>query len=137
MWSSIDSCGIKVAAIRSMRILVVGAGAVGGYFGGRLVEANRNVTFLVRPSTRAISQALWPDLPSYGLELVSHYLGVPFTHHAVEEDAVACAAIVLRGCSEVGVADLTQLAEHFTLRCGHLCPRPVNPLARQRSRPSQ
>jgi 2-dehydropantoate 2-reductase len=31
-----------------MRILVVGAGAVGGYFGGRLVEANRDVTFLVR-----------------------------------------------------------------------------------------
>ena len=32
----------------SMRILVVGAGAVGGYFGARLVEAGRNVTFLVR-----------------------------------------------------------------------------------------
>jgi 2-dehydropantoate 2-reductase len=31
-----------------MRILVVGAGAVGGYFGGRLVEAGRDVTFLVR-----------------------------------------------------------------------------------------
>jgi ketopantoate reductase len=31
-----------------MRILVVGAGAVGGYFGGRLTEANRDVTFLVR-----------------------------------------------------------------------------------------
>jgi 2-dehydropantoate 2-reductase len=31
-----------------MRILVVGAGAVGGYFGGRLVEAKRDVTFLVR-----------------------------------------------------------------------------------------
>jgi 2-dehydropantoate 2-reductase len=32
-----------------MRILVVGAGAVGGYFGGRLVQAGRDVTFLVRP----------------------------------------------------------------------------------------
>jgi 2-dehydropantoate 2-reductase len=31
-----------------MRILVVGAGAVGGYFGGRLLEAKRDVTFLVR-----------------------------------------------------------------------------------------
>jgi 2-dehydropantoate 2-reductase len=31
-----------------MRILVVGAGAIGGYFGGRLLEAGRNVTFLVR-----------------------------------------------------------------------------------------
>jgi len=31
-----------------MRILVVGAGAVGGYFGGRLAAAGQDVTFLVR-----------------------------------------------------------------------------------------
>ena len=31
-----------------MRILVVGAGAIGGYFGGRLLEAGSDVTFLVR-----------------------------------------------------------------------------------------
>jgi len=31
-----------------MRILVVGAGALGGYFGGRLLQAGRDVTFLVR-----------------------------------------------------------------------------------------
>jgi 2-dehydropantoate 2-reductase len=31
-----------------MRILVVGAGAVGGYFGGRLIEKGEDVTFLVR-----------------------------------------------------------------------------------------
>jgi 2-dehydropantoate 2-reductase len=36
-----------------MRILVVGAGAMGGYFGGRLLEAGRNVTFLVRPRRAA------------------------------------------------------------------------------------
>ena len=33
-----------------MRILVVGAGATGGYFGARLAEAGRDVTFLVRPA---------------------------------------------------------------------------------------
>jgi 2-dehydropantoate 2-reductase len=33
-----------------MRILIVGAGAVGGYFGGRLAQAGCDVTFLVRPS---------------------------------------------------------------------------------------
>lgn len=32
-----------------MKILVVGAGAVGGYFGARLMQAGRDVTFLVRP----------------------------------------------------------------------------------------
>ncbi|WP_374722341.1 2-dehydropantoate 2-reductase N-terminal domain-containing protein, partial [Peribacillus tepidiphilus] len=31
-----------------MRILVVGAGAIGGYFGGRLLEKGEDVTFLVR-----------------------------------------------------------------------------------------
>jgi len=31
-----------------MKILVLGAGAVGGYFGGRLVQAGADVTFLVR-----------------------------------------------------------------------------------------
>jgi 2-dehydropantoate 2-reductase len=32
-----------------MRILMVGAGAIGGYFGGRLLAAGRDVSFLVRP----------------------------------------------------------------------------------------
>jgi 2-dehydropantoate 2-reductase len=36
-----------------MRILVVGAGAIGGYFGGRLLAAGRDVTFLVRPRRAA------------------------------------------------------------------------------------
>ncbi|USL59780.1 ketopantoate reductase family protein [Pantoea ananatis] len=31
-----------------MRILMVGAGATGGYFGARLIQAGQNVTFLVR-----------------------------------------------------------------------------------------
>ena len=37
----------------AMRILVVGAGAIGGYFGGRLLQAGRDVTFLVRPRRAA------------------------------------------------------------------------------------
>jgi len=32
-----------------MRVLVVGAGALGGYFGARLLQAGIDVTFLVRP----------------------------------------------------------------------------------------
>jgi 2-dehydropantoate 2-reductase len=47
-----------------MRILIVGAGAVGGYFGGRLAQAGRDVTFLVRP--RRAKQ-----LAEYGLRIVS------------------------------------------------------------------
>ncbi|MDB5380566.1 MAG: panE [Rhodospirillales bacterium] len=37
-----------------MKILVVGAGAIGGYFGARLLQQQRDVTFLVRPKRAAI-----------------------------------------------------------------------------------
>ena len=40
-----------------MRILIVGAGATGGYFGARLVQAGRDVTFLVRPARAAALRA--------------------------------------------------------------------------------
>ena len=36
-----------------MRILVIGAGATGGYFGGRLLESGQDVTFLVREKRAA------------------------------------------------------------------------------------
>ena len=35
-----------------MKILVVGAGAIGGYFGGRLAEKGEDVTFLVRENRK-------------------------------------------------------------------------------------
>jgi 2-dehydropantoate 2-reductase len=47
-----------------MRVLVVGAGATGGYFGGRLLQAGRDVTFLVRPRRAA-------ELASAGLIIKS------------------------------------------------------------------
>lgn len=47
-----------------MRLLVVGAGSTGGYIGGRLLAAGRDVTFLVRPARAA-------QLRARGLEIVS------------------------------------------------------------------
>src|SRR5258708_38878728 len=51
-----------------MRILIVGAGAVGGYFGGRLAQAGRDVTFLVRPrrAEQIQAQGLRILSPDYG-----------------------------------------------------------------------
>lgn len=49
-----------------MRILVVGAGATGGYFGGRLAQHDRDVTFLVH-ERRA------EQLASDGLQIVSEH----------------------------------------------------------------
>ncbi len=36
-----------------MRVLCLGAGAIGGYFGGRLIEGGTRVAFLVRPPRKA------------------------------------------------------------------------------------
>jgi 2-dehydropantoate 2-reductase len=47
-----------------MKILVVGAGAVGGYFGGRLAQAKRDVTFLVRAKRVE-------EMKAKGLQIVS------------------------------------------------------------------
>jgi 2-dehydropantoate 2-reductase len=49
-----------------MRILVIGAGAVGGYFGGRLHEAGRDVSFLVH-SRQA------ETLRAHGLRILSPF----------------------------------------------------------------
>ncbi len=47
-----------------MRILMVGAGATGGYFGGRLIQAGCDVTFLLRESRAA-------QVRARGLEVAS------------------------------------------------------------------
>jgi len=47
-----------------MRILVVGAGAIGGFFGGRMLQDGSDITFLVRPRRAA-------ELSSAGLVIKS------------------------------------------------------------------
>jgi 2-dehydropantoate 2-reductase len=61
-----------------VRILVVGAGAIGGYFGARLLAAGRDVSFLVRPKRAEqlsrnglIVTSLSGDLHLTALSLVS------------------------------------------------------------------
>jgi 2-dehydropantoate 2-reductase len=53
-----------------MRILVLGAGALGGYFGARLAEAGRDVTFLVRPQRAAqLQRGLFVKSPAGDVKL--------------------------------------------------------------------
>ena len=65
-----------------MRILIVGAGAVGGYFGGRLAEAGRDVTFLVR-AKRA------EELKTKGLQIVSGYGDLTLRPKTITADRIA------------------------------------------------
>src|ERR1700752_5469897 len=54
-----------------MRILVIGAGALGGYFGARLLEAGKDVTFLVRPARAAkLKRGLFVKSPVGDINLV-------------------------------------------------------------------
>jgi 2-dehydropantoate 2-reductase len=59
-----------------MKILVVGAGAVGGYFGARLAQTGRDVTFLVRPK-RAL------QLQIEGLRILSPHGDLTFKPQTV------------------------------------------------------
>jgi 2-dehydropantoate 2-reductase len=65
----------------AMRILIVGAGAVGGYFGGRLAQAGRDVTFLVRPSRAK-------QLRQDGLRIVSPHLNAVLTPKLVSAEEI-------------------------------------------------
>jgi 2-dehydropantoate 2-reductase len=66
-----------------MRILVVGAGAIGGYFGGRMLQAGADVTFLVRPRRAA-------ELAEFGLVIKSPHGDVTLKNPpAVQADKLA------------------------------------------------
>ena len=114
-----------------MRMLVLGAGAIGGYFGGRLAAAGSDVTFLVRPKRREqlerdglriqspvgdlnlpVKSVLAPDLtPGYDLVL--------FTCKAYDLDSAldAIAPAMDGHCAVVpmlnGMAHLARLDERF------------------------
>jgi 2-dehydropantoate 2-reductase len=64
-----------------MRILVVGAGALGGYFGGRLAQAGRDVTFLVRPSRAK-------QLRQDGLRIISPHGDAVLTPNLVNAEEI-------------------------------------------------
>ena len=82
-----------------MRILVVGAGAVGGYFGGRLLEAGRDVTFLVRPQRAA-------ELARTGLVIESRLGNVHRDAPTVTADALSAPYdLVLLSCKAYDLDD--------------------------------
>src|SRR6185503_17070403 len=83
-----------------MRILVVGAGAIGGYFGGRLHQAGSDVTFLVRPKRAS-------ELASSGLIIKSPAGDVTLkSPPTVQADKLAEEFdVVLFSCKAFGLED--------------------------------
>lgn len=76
-----------------MRILVVGVGATGGYFGARLLQAGRDVTFLVRQRRAA-------QLAEHGLRLKSPHgdLHIPNPPVVLSEQITQPYDVVLLSC---------------------------------------
>ncbi len=93
-----------------MRILVVGAGATGGYFGGRLLEAKQDVTFLVR-SRRAA------QLAGSGLQIQSAFgdVSIPQPPTVLAEDLHESFDLILLSCKAY---DLESAMESFAPAVG-------------------
>ncbi len=72
--------------------------------------------------TWAMAKRAWPGLPRYSLDTVADHLGIRFKHHDAEEDAVACAEIALRACSELGADNVEDAAAKLEISTGHLYP---------------
>lgn len=82
-----------------MRILVVGAGAVGGYFGGRLAEAGRDVTFLVRPRRAE-------EIRGSGLQIISPHGDATIEPNLITASAIRSAYdIIFLSVKSYGLAD--------------------------------
>lgn len=75
-----------------MRILILGAGGIGGYFGGRLVEAGADVTFLVRSERRNLlkEQGLTIHSPAGDAQLDVRTIGADETDQHFDIAIVTC-----------------------------------------------
>jgi len=114
-----------------MKMLVLGAGAIGGYFGGRLAQAGADVTFLVRPKRREqlvrdglriqspVGDLTLPVTSVLASELRPGYDVVLFTCKAYDLDSAldAIAPAMDGRCAVVpmlnGMAHLARLDERF------------------------
>lgn len=83
-----------------MRYLVVGAGALGGYFGGRLIEAGHDVTFLLRPGRAKALQAT-------GLVVRSRFgdLALAAPPFVLAADIASTWDVVIVGCKAYDLAE--------------------------------
>ena len=83
-----------------MRYLVVGAGALGGYFGGRLLEAGHDVTFLLRPARARALQAT-------GLVVKSRFgdLSLPAPPFVLADGIASTFDVIIVGCKAYDLAE--------------------------------
>lgn len=93
-----------------MKILIVGAGALGGYFGARLLQAQQDITFLLRPGRVA-------QLQKTGLVVKSRHgdLKLPAPPHVLAADIAHPYDVVVVACKAY---DLEQTMASFAPAVG-------------------
>ncbi|MES2524212.1 MAG: ketopantoate reductase family protein [Gemmatimonadota bacterium] len=93
-----------------MRVLIVGAGATGGYFGARLLEGGCDVTFLLRPRRRE-------QLAATGLRVTSPFgdLMIPDPPAMLSAEITTPFDLVLVSCKAY---DLAEVMESFAPAVG-------------------
>jgi 2-dehydropantoate 2-reductase len=103
-----------------MRLLIVGAGAIGSYVGGYLAQAGQRVTFLARPATAA-------QLKAHGLKISSPRQGTAFSVHRFETAGSATEAFAQGGydCVVLAVKSFDTAGVLAELRAATPAPPPV------------
>jgi len=99
-----------------MHILIVGAGGIGGYFGGRLVEAGTEVTFLVR-------QRRAQQLADQGLVVESPLGDISRSVTAVTSvEKIDIPDIVIIACKAYSLEDVLDAISHCAERGAVILP---------------
>ena len=90
-----------------MKIVVIGAGGVGGYFGGRLAQAGYSVTFLTRGENLRV-------IGEHGLKIRS-YLGNVHVYPQVSDDykVIKDAELVILAVKSWQIQDIAQKMKAF------------------------
>jgi len=84
--------------------------------------------------TRVLSKLAWPQHPTYALDHIARSLGIRFRHHDAEEDAVACALVLLAVCRQVNAPTLAALQGMLGLRVGRVFEGGYRPCGGPRAR---
>lgn len=112
--------------LKNMKVLMLGAGATGGYFGGRMLEAGRDVSFLVREHRAAQlrGNGLVVRSPQGDLRLKPRVLISGHLHETFDLVILACKAYDLEGAMtaiapavgpETAILPLLNGLRHFEL----------------------
>ena len=72
--------------------------------------------------TVRLSQLAYPELSSHKLNNLCNALNVKFMHHNANDDAYACASVLLRIMDDYSLTSLSEIVECFEVEIGHVYP---------------